>query len=283
MGASRARRGSRLGRVTIALALLGGSWFAAAATAATGTISASGGRVGASVTYEVSRSFDTYVDASQITLSVSPADGRSAQVFTTAELGFEYPDNLLDLPRALRVRDLDGDGDPEVVLDTYWNGAHCCFETRVASWSPKAGTYVLTTMLWGNSQPALRDLNGDGRPEFVGWDDRFAYALGTSYAGSTFARRVWAWRGGRFVDVTRRYPILAARAMRSAWAEYVRRRRSDSRELASPLAAYLADAYSAGGANPRVAWRRVVAAEGARNPRMLRGIRNQLRRWGYIR
>jgi hypothetical protein len=29
------------------------------------------------------------------------------------------------------VRDLDGDGEPEVLVDFYWGGVHCCFYTDV--------------------------------------------------------------------------------------------------------------------------------------------------------
>ena len=34
-------------------------------------------------------------------------------------------------PRPLTVRDLDGDGEPEVLVDLYTGGAHCCFYTVI--------------------------------------------------------------------------------------------------------------------------------------------------------
>src|SRR5262245_46897289 len=50
-------------------------------------------------------------------------DGRS---WTSASLGTWYSAR----PSA-RVRDLDADGEPEVFLDTYTGGAHCCSVTHV--------------------------------------------------------------------------------------------------------------------------------------------------------
>ena len=35
---------------------------------------------------------------------------------------------------SVAVRDLDGDGEPEVILDLYTGGAHCCFVSRFYRW-----------------------------------------------------------------------------------------------------------------------------------------------------
>jgi len=248
-----------------------------------GALTASAGPVDARVTYTSGRAMNGMIDTEGLALTVSGGAERPFRTFGAAELDYEYPDNMLESASALRVVDLDGDRYPEVILDSYWGGAHCCYESRIAWWSSASGRWELTSALWGNTRPRLRDANGDGVPEFVGFDDRAAYSLGVSYAGTVFPIRIWSWRQGRLVVTTRAHRRLAALAMRRDWREYANRRRGSGRELAAPLAAYLANASSAGGANPRLAWRRVASAEGARNPRMLRGIRNQLRRWGYMR
>src|SRR5207244_6092806 len=115
----------------------------------------------------------------------------------------EYPD--LSKPSGVRFRDLDGDGEPEVLLDFYWGGAHCCWYTNVYWYAPRLGTYRLTRGFWGNLDPKLVDLDHDGRPEFKTGDDRFAYAF-TSFAGSVFPPRILRFHHGRFVDVPRRFP-----------------------------------------------------------------------------
>lgn len=42
---------------------------------------------------------------------------------------------------ALRVRDLDGDGEPEVVLDSYLGAPHCCWYTDVYRYLPRRRVY----------------------------------------------------------------------------------------------------------------------------------------------
>src|SRR4051794_12425838 len=87
--------------------------------------------------------------------------------------------------RAFVVRDLDGDREPEVMLELDSAGAHCCAWTRVYRWDAAAGTYAPAAHFWGNasSRPTTADVDHDGRPEFVSTDDRFAYDF-NGYAGS---------------------------------------------------------------------------------------------------
>ena len=116
--------------------------------------------------------------------------------------------------KAIHIRRLDRQGDPEVVVDLYWGGAHCCFYTVVFRYDPAAKTYVRASHLWGDTPPRLRELGPDGRLEFVSGDDRFAYAF-TSFADSAFPVQVWTFADGRFVDATRSFPAqLRASAKR---------------------------------------------------------------------
>jgi hypothetical protein len=134
--------------------------------------------------------------------------------------------------RVLAVRDLDGDREPEVLLDLNWGGAHCCDWTRVYHFDRLTGRYRVTVRLWGDVRPTLRDLNADGKPEFVGKDTRFAYAF-TSYAFSYFPVQIWTFQQGRFVDVTRSLPAQL---------------RSDAAQIASRIPSLAPDARGAGAA-----------------------------------
>src|SRR3954452_512178 len=101
--------------------------------------------------------------------------------------------------KAVRVRDLDGDHEPEILVDAYSGGAHCCERTRVYSFD--GSDYAFTVHQWGNQDYALRDPDGDGRPELVSGDDRFAYAF-SAYAFSVFPVRIYVDRGGRLLERT---------------------------------------------------------------------------------
>lgn len=110
------------------------------------------------------------------------------------------------LPRqSLRVRDVDADGVPEVIVDMFSGGAHCCWDTVV--FVPKDGTYKARLAQWGNASYELKDLDGGGLKEFVTGDDRFDSAF-TSHAASYRPPLVYQLIGQKFRDVTRSFPQL---------------------------------------------------------------------------
>lgn len=138
----------------------------------------------------------------------------------------------------LRVRDLDGDGEPEVLLDLYWGGTRCCMWTRVYRFDASASRYRATISFWGNFQDfyRLRDIDHDGRPEFVAHDRRIESISATwSYSSPI---RIFSYRRGRFLDVTRHYPLQIKRDAAS-----LRGRGRWTREL---LSAWVADEYLLG-------------------------------------
>src|SRR6476469_6039363 len=81
-----------------------------------------------------------------------------------------------DLPKgkSLRLKNVDDDSRLEVLVDTFTGGAHCCFQTDVLDYV-SAKKYGRVRGHWRDAGYNLRDLDGDGRPEFVTADARFAY------------------------------------------------------------------------------------------------------------
>lgn len=145
----------------------------------------------------------------------------------------------------LKVADLDRDGEPEVVVDTFSGGAHCCTDAHVHDFRAANGTYARLTVPWGNGGYRLRDLGGDRLYEMIGSDDAFAYAF-TSYAGSARPPKLLRYRHGRdglpgVVNVTRRFPRLIRSDAREVLKVIRRARRGD--DMRGFLAAYVADQY----------------------------------------
>jgi subtilisin-like proprotein convertase family protein len=159
---------------------------------------------------------------------------------------------------ALHVRDLDGDGEPEVVLDSYLGAAHCCWYTDVYRYLRRRRVYRPSVGFWGNVSARLVDIGLDGRPEFQTADDRFAYAF-TSFAGSSFPIRILRFDHGRFVDVTRRFPRLVRRDAAELYASYRSALRGSFPDVRGILAAWLADEYSLG--RGPAGWRVLERAE----------------------
>lgn len=118
----------------------------------------------------------------------------------------------------LSVKDLEGNGQPEPVIDLNTGGAHCCSVVQVFAFDPGVMTYRPVERNFGDPGALLTDVTGDGRLEFESADDRFAYAF-TSFAFSGLPLQIWRFHEGRFVDATREFPrALAADAKRQLGA-----------------------------------------------------------------
>ena len=166
---------------------------------------------------------------------------------TVPPIDRRYGNGVYGDTSSFTLRDLDGDREPEVMVELNWNGAHCCAWSRVYRYARSRGTYVPAVHFWGDdaASPRLHDLNGDGRPEFRSVDARFAYAF-ASYAGSVFPIQIWSYRRGRFRDVTRRFPAEIRRDAGKLWRLYLRERRKEDETVRGILPAWAAEEYLLG-------------------------------------
>ena len=186
--------------------------------------------------------------------------------------------------RSITVRDLDGDSEPEVLLDLYSGGAHCCFSSAIYRFS--GVSYERHTHSWGDLLYRIADLNHDGKQEFISGDGRFAYAF-SSFAFSGFPIQIWSYQGGSFSNVTRRYPATDPTGCRQAVAS-LPLAPTPALEVGGVLAAWAADKYQLH--QGRAASKKLAAI--ARSGRLtsnyrpsvyLRQVKRFLARLGYIR
>ncbi|MGH9367974.1 MAG: hypothetical protein ACRD3M_09915 [Thermoanaerobaculia bacterium] len=142
----------------------------------------------------------------------------------------------------LAVRDLDGDGEPEVLLDLYSGGAHCCWSTWIYHLVGRSLAWGVLRHDWGNAGYRLEELDGGGRLDFVSADDRFSYAF-TSYAASRRPPRVWHYAFGKLSDVTRKHPGLLEEDAASCWNAFEELSPKDPKgdDVRGLAAAYVAD------------------------------------------
>lgn len=143
--------------------------------------------------------------------------------------------------KSVSVRDLDRDGEPEVVVEGYTGGAHCCLVLYAYRWNGR--TYAARQLNAASAGYRWADADGNGRPEWISADARFE-ALFTAYANSVAPIRIFTYRNGVFVVVTRSFPELVRRDERDAWGIY--RRNRGSRDVRGALAAWAADKYLLG-------------------------------------
>jgi hypothetical protein len=150
------------------------------------------------------------------------------------------PDAKDDPPgiSAVKVADLDGDGEPEILVDIFSGGAHCCLTARLLTFNGSG--YTPLDIGYGDVGYALKDADGDGRLELVGYDPRFSTVF-TAFAGSAFPPSVLQVNHGTTVDVTRRFPKLIRADAAARLKELRQARRGD--DIRGVLAAYVADEY----------------------------------------
>lgn len=134
------------------------------------------------------------------------------------------PAGFFQQKRSVSLSDLDGDGEPEVVLDLYWGGAHCCWYTQLYRYDAAVERYVPLVHVWGNVGYVLADLDHDGKQELVTRDDRFSYVF-ASFADSRWPVRILAYRAGHLTVVTKSYPAEVRRDSSSLWHEAMARAR----------------------------------------------------------
>jgi hypothetical protein len=104
--------------------------------------------------------------------------------------------------------DINGDGIPDAVIETFTGGAHCCLSTLVFSLGAQAEKIMETRP--SNCGGQFADLDGDGALEYVTCDDIFAYTY-CPYAASPLATVVLAYRAGRgYVPVSPEFPAVYA-------------------------------------------------------------------------
>ena len=146
--------------------------------------------------------------------------------------------------RSIYIRNLDASREPEVVVDLFTGGAHCCYYSIVFRYVPAIRRYVRVSHLWGDDLPLLKDLNGDGTPEFISGDFEFDYAF-TDYVNTVEPIQIWRFVSGRFRVVSRDFPNEIRRSSNNHWADY-RQLLAGGGTARGALAAYLAEKYLLG-------------------------------------
>lgn len=144
-------------------------------------------------------------------------------------------------PTGITIRDLDG-GEPEVILEMFTGGAHCCSVTVIFRYDAKAASYRSKLADWGNYGYALVDLDKDGLPEFSAFDERFVYTF-TAYVFSAAPVQIWQYRAGALIDVTREFPKEIEKHAAGLKGTYTKERKDKEVDLRGFIAAYVGDLY----------------------------------------
>lgn len=144
---------------------------------------------------------------------------------------FPYP------RQAIRLRDLDADGELEVLIDLWSGGARCCTLSLIYGF--RGASYERDTYTWGVGY-RLVDHDRDGVLEFHGADERLNYAF-TCGACSAEPVRIWQYRHGTITEVTRAFPEVIRQHARSLLRGYLRVRQRGADFVKGYLTPYVAE------------------------------------------
>ncbi|MEA2398079.1 MAG: hypothetical protein QOK25_1635 [Thermoleophilaceae bacterium] len=217
-------------------------WASFSAASTTKTDTASLGQVQAKLTYTQNGPYDysdvhIQIDRAGHTVLDGPVPAPCSQCMI-------IPAGAPAGISSLQVVDLEHDGEPEVIVDLFTGGAHCCTLSVIYGYHSATDTYTHRTQDWRDPGYNLVDIDHDGRPEFRSSDARFAYEF-TAYAFSAFPIQIWHYSAGSMIDVTKSFPDLVRRDAKAKRAQY-RHLKAAHYDVRGAVAAYAADEYRLG-------------------------------------
>ena len=197
-----------MGRGSVAAFVVAGS-LAASPAALARTQSAHSGDVSATFTF--SAKLPPY-KGEKLRLKIVRAGKTAYDARVVAKFCVTYcrPLNTGRGQTSVHAVDLEPGGEPDVVLDLFSGGAHCCDIEQIFSYDPGTMTYVKTERNFGDPGERIVDLGHNGHKEFLTANDAFAYEF-TDYAASGLPIDILTFSHRRFHDVTTSYPKLIAR------------------------------------------------------------------------
>lgn len=101
--------------------------------------------------------------------------------------------------------DLNRNGIPDLMIEMFSGGAHCCFTTSLIELSDPAS--MVFEQAFSECPASPIDLDGDGIAEFTSCDDIWAYEY-CSYAESPLPSVAWKWNGERYEIANADFPSL---------------------------------------------------------------------------
>lgn len=187
-------------------------------------------------------------------------------------------------------KDINGDGRPDLVLEGYSGGAHCCWTYWIVSLAPSPR---LAGKIFNETTLRFQDLDGDGRIEIATRDGAFDYFDGLSHAYAPMPAVMLHLESRRLIDVSARfwkeYEQQISEARANLNPELLRRFRlgvdkdapvEDQRTKSTVLEIVLAYLY---GGRPEEAWKALEEMWPADDRARIRKLIEQTRASGILK
>lgn len=121
----------------------------------------------------------------------------------------------------VKFLEMTGGGDPDLYIKTFGVGINCC---QTEYYFTKDGGLRNLLIFFGKSRGIreLKDLNGDGRPEFIAEGEVSAYFGDLGRGDAPVVVMVIGWDGKKYRDQTRHYPTFARKEAQKYRDEFMR-------------------------------------------------------------
>ena len=235
------------------------------------TFSAEQGAVKATVTYNKTTTTRLTIVRNGATLYDAAPNIESCGGAPCVPSGFEG-----DPP--LRVLDLDGDSEPEVVYSAYSGGAHCCSIAEIFDLNAQGTAY--TTAEHNFFDPGFQIRTTSSGPLFFTADDAFAYRF-TAYAFSGLPIQILQYANGDFTDRTNDFPALIRKDAKRWRKVYNRARKRTDRTQQGAAAAWAADQYRLGKRASALRFLHAEVKRGHLRAKFVKGLDKFLKKHGY--
>ena len=229
------RRGLLIAVVLVVFAALAPAALATTQTASSGAVTA---------TFSYHGHYPNY-SGLHLTIAQSGSVLYDASVKSKACGKFCAPGATGTKASSVQLVDLDDIGQPNVILNLYTGGAHCCSVAQIFTFDPGTMTYSMIEHDFGDPGARIEDLNHDGHFEFITADDRFAYAF-TDFAASGLPLEILDFTGQGFKDVTDSYPTLIRKDAATWLKTFKRVNHGHDIDSVGVIAAWAADEYRLG-------------------------------------
>jgi hypothetical protein len=273
------------------LGALVGAWLAAAPAAlAMTTQTATAGNVTATFSFA-----GKYPNYRSLMLSIAQAGTVLYNQPVTSKYCGPYcaPGDATTTGSSVHAVDLDATGTPNVLLDLYSGGAHCCTIEQLFTFDPTTMTYDVVEHDFGDPGYRLEDLSSNGQLQFVTADDSFAYTF-TDFAASGLPLQIVSFSAGKFTVVTGSYPKLIAKDAALWLKAFKSMAKSKYQDSVGVIAAWAADEDELGNSRQVSTYLRQQARLGHLNSalgnvgepggtRFIANLNKFLRRHGYLK
>ena len=133
---------------------------------------------------------------------------------------------------------------PSIVFSYYWQGAHCCTLTKLATLKSDGSWTIVSSEAIDGDGYQFEDLDGTGRAYLVSVDQSFLYAF-ASYAGSFAPPKIQRLESGRLVDITQD-ALMEHYIAQDMFRQKAFAKQQDELKTNGYLAAFVADAMMLG-------------------------------------